>query len=691
MNPVWTITYLGTEKSAADWGLNAQPRIRTRDRSPTRFSFQLAGYTLETAVPFPFRAEVIIKQNRVLSGGGWSGTGAVFTLYQTTQHGRADGQTNSVWLDFEDALWLFANTTFQQEWKINTLTLGSVVTSSRLISRCVLFMDINAWVPNTYQSIKWQIEQIVDWAAACGINIAAGTIELDAWYLNYYHCRAISIWDALLKCLEPVPDAKVWIDGSTTPPTLNVRTRSSIAALASPATTGPGPVTLAYRGIDSAGRRHISSELTPRYDLIPPQVVIQYQTNNTVNGTPAPTTTNDVYPPGSDGKMPFAMVVPIDLTGAVITTQTGRLDCEALACVGGTHAQKRAWWASKRGGEQAKLEDLRVRFQDTTGAATTIGDATVIDDATGAAVNLANFPRRLVDGTFQPWMRFSGADINCVRARVSVIVQFAHYDVVGASETATNGNVIRKSTRAELHCEITLTNAPTGITDFNSSELEEEAETPVANLAQNIYNSRAQLDYDGSHEIVDVGTAANPPLAQILGHWNVLNLSGGAAAWAAANMTIAGTEIDLQTNHQRIDIGPAKHLSPQDWNEMLQFFRNRRQFISSSTRATGYGGAGGEVLGARNTPAGNTVPGLNVDSQQVAIHYTTENDPTTPVRGMINADAKIVYVVLAAAAAIPTGTDAEMRKLQPREIELCEVGGVRQYMLVMGGEPYTKP
>ena len=43
MFPVWTITYAGTEQSAAAWGLNAQPRIRTRDRSPTEISFRMAG------------------------------------------------------------------------------------------------------------------------------------------------------------------------------------------------------------------------------------------------------------------------------------------------------------------------------------------------------------------------------------------------------------------------------------------------------------------------------------------------------------------------------------------------------------------------------------------------------------------------------------------------------------------------
>jgi len=227
-------------------------------------------------------------------------------------------------------------------------------------------------------------------ATQCGIVIAAGTIDYSGWYLNYYHCRAISIWDALLKCVEPIVSAKMWVDGSQTPPVLNIRTRASIAAMATPTGTGPGPITVPYEGVDAFGREHHSSkDFEARWDLVPSQVVLQYQINGTYNGKPAPYWTNDVYPAvvggASDGQRPFALVCPIDLTGASVTSETGTLDCEPLACVGGTHAAKRAWWGSKRGGETDKLTtviggaittDWRIRF-----GAATLADATITDDA----------------------------------------------------------------------------------------------------------------------------------------------------------------------------------------------------------------------------------------------------------------------------------------------------------------------
>jgi len=147
-----------------------------------------------------------------------------------------------------------------------------------------------------------------------------------------------------------------------------------------------------------------------------------------------------------------------------------------------------------------------VRFQDTTGAAVVIGDASVTDD-TGAAINLANFPNRIVKGNYHAWMKNGATQINAIRAHVRVKVQFAEYDVAAGTpaETDTNGHRLRKSNTHELHCHITLTNAPAGLNNFLGTNISGAAENPAANLAQNIYDSRAMLDYDGEHMITDPG------------------------------------------------------------------------------------------------------------------------------------------------------------------------------------------
>ncbi|HEV2693414.1 MAG TPA: hypothetical protein VG347_11010 [Verrucomicrobiae bacterium] len=709
--PLWTITYDSgsgpVEKSAAAWGLNAQPVIKTRDRSETVFSFRMAGADPAVSIPFLFRSKVIIRQNRTFANGGWTGSGFVFVGYQTTERGRVDGKAQGVMVDFADAIWLMKSTTFQQLWTQNISDgHGGINMVPIPVSRCILFMDINSYIatPWTLKSVQWQVNEIITYAASCGIAIQAGTIDYSGFFINYTHVRAISCWDALLKCLEILPDAKVWVDASTTPPSLHVRTRANIAAMAQPTTTAPGPITFPWRATDALGRRHFASEFTPRHDLVPPQVVLQYMVGNTLNGKPAPNWINDVYPPASTGQMPFAMVVPIDLTGVQQTTQTGQLDCEPLACVGGTHAQKRVWWGSKRGGEQGMLStviggtlttDWRVRFQ-TAGSppiAVLIGDATVTDD-TGAAIDLSAYPNRLVKGNYHAWMKSGNTQIHAIRARVKVTVQLVQYDVPASTpaETDTNGAVVRKSTAHNFECHITLTNAPAGISNFLGYNTSGTSEVPATNLAQNIYISRAMLDYDGSHEIIDPGTVnRTPPLSQIIGHWNLLNFTGGKAEWANANMTIAGSEINLMNNHQRIDIGPSKHLSPQDWNEMLQFFRMRQVFIFAGQRATGYGNPDQTVDMARNSPDANTVGGLANDCAHVLTKYATENDPTTVVNGRSNLDASLIESVLATSSPTAKGTDAGMRTMQPREIKVCDDAGNAYYIIVHATEGHTKP
>jgi hypothetical protein len=727
---VWTITYGGQpEQSCAAAGLTAAPRIRTRDRSPTEISFRMAGAAPEGGVPFGYypallatgstvaaaeaAARVVIKHYSGSAGGSPAGSVLyTFVGYLSNYPADLDGKSQGISVIFKDALWLLQNTTFQQLWKF-----AAAPTTPGYISRCVLFMDINSWVPNLVQTVQWQLQQIIAYAATCGIYIQAGTIDYSGWLLNYYHCRALSCWDALLKCLEPICDAKIWIDGSQTPPALNLRTRANLAAMSAPAGTAPGPITLVYRGKDATGRVHHSSQgFVPRYDLVIPQVVLQYQIANTINGKAAPTWTNDVYPAtvggSADGQMPFALVCPIDLTGANEVVETGTLDCEPLMCTAAQtgcasgsaadHAAKRAWWGSHRGGAQHKLvnqdgtQNYCLRFQSNTGVLAAIGDATVTDQQNNP-VNLAQYPNRIVSGTYHAWMQ----GIVAIRVKIQVKVQFAEYDLAGSTpaETDTNGRTTRKATSDTFTFDATLTNAAPGVTPYVGTYYTSLAESPVPNLAQNIYTSREVLDYDGSHEIIDPGIAngASPtaPLSQIIGHWNVLNFSGAGVppAWTTANMTIASTEIDMMTNHVRIEVGPSKHLQPQDWAGMFNFFRYRRTFMISSVRATGYGDASSNVDMPLNTADANTVPGLAVEQQASQLTYNTPGDPTSGVAGQINHDSSLIQTTLAATTPTPyTGFSAtDIKTMQPREIKVCDDSGNPYYIIVHATGGYTKP
>src|ERR1017187_407927 len=293
---VITITYgydtSPVEKTAAAWGVNAAPMVHTRDRYETEFHAVMAGAAIENGVPFKFYPQeinqgstaaaaelacrVVFTQYASWTGGtGWSNVLWKFTLYLSKQPGFVSGAGQHINVVFSDAIWLMKNTQFQQLWN-----LASAPGSPFYVSRCVLFMDINSWVPNQYMSVQWQLQQIIAFCRTCGLNITTGNVDYSVWFLNYVHTQATSCWGALLRCLEPIPNAKVWMDSSSGTPTLHIPTRANIAAMSAPTGTGPGPITLPYRGTDAAGRQHESSDnFEPRWDLCHAQVVLQYLIN----------------------------------------------------------------------------------------------------------------------------------------------------------------------------------------------------------------------------------------------------------------------------------------------------------------------------------------------------------------------------------------------------------------------------
>jgi len=125
---------------------------------------------------------------------------------------------------------------------------------------------------------------------------------------------------------------------------------------------------------------------------------------------------------------------------------------------------------------------------------------------------------------------------------------------------------------------------------------------------------------------------------------------------------------------------------------MLQFFRYRRIFMPSSQRATGYGDPNNTVDMALNTPDGNTAPGLAVDSQNLLVDYATSGDPTSSVNGQSNLDAGLITQIHAAATTTPVsgGSTADIRKMQPREVQMCDSSGNLFYAIVHCTAGYTK-
>ena len=278
---VWTLEYNGTEQTFAAWGFTDPKSSIVSQRGHT-FTVRMPGAVgLVNNPPIPFKGAVIVRRARTGSGP-YSGGEIVFQGKQVTDR-RMASQSPADMLTFADAFWDLGRITFQQQWKWKSAQGASVTT--RFFARCNLFQSFT-W-PYQALNVGAQAAEIINYAInSGGVNLQVGTID-PVVPVPAYPVRGIKCLAALEICAKPIADGLMWIDPTTTPPTFNWRQRANLAAKSLPysgwvdgsATFHTGMVPLA-----GAATVHESSDITPRPDLIPDAVVLQYQKTIQDNG-----------------------------------------------------------------------------------------------------------------------------------------------------------------------------------------------------------------------------------------------------------------------------------------------------------------------------------------------------------------------------------------------------------------------
>ena len=481
--------------------------------------------------------------------------------------------------------------------------------------------------------------------------------------------------EVLKKCLELWPRTNIWFDyttlaadGKTPLPTIHIDVVDNMS-----------PVTLAlFDGVS-----HKDVNINRRDDLLVRAVVITYRITAKVNGLQLVSYVFDQWGPhgsnswyavynaafsswiaghandfagaGLAGNQAAAAAVlagtadPIsgygvvselvELSGGALTTVEGHLDVEPIWAVGGTQATKRSWWASKRGGEVSKLEDLRVRFQDNNGNQTTIPDATVVDALTGALVSLATYPNRIVRGTHHAWMQLPGG-VPVISKKVKLIakMQFCEYNTVGASDTDLSPKKIGTHNGNDQHVNMEVTNGTTGSYSTIASVTVGEAYIiGIGGIAQYLWQHMNVPQYDGDF----VKVAANfedSTSASYVHPGRSLNLSGASVLWNTMNAQIQEIEKDYGRHETRIRVGVAKHLNTGQLSALLNMWRFRRPWYNPQLRSNNQIASGGTVDQAITAGNANTVAGLEDKSQLALNAYTNPTDPTSGVVASLNLD-----------------------------------------------------
>jgi hypothetical protein len=640
MNPL-TLLYSGTEKwlgnlaGQPSWGFE-NPVMVYRSRAASTFTVRAPAALPEAAFPIPADGVVAIYDGRAFSGGTFSGGQIIFTGRLTSLDGQADPSAPAVQATFSDVWFDLQYTPFQHLWQQWN---GSSV-STAYYSRINLFQDISAGPGGSwgYLTTLQQLQEILAFAQSnCSLNVQYGKID-PAWNQPFYPCRAVSCAEAVMLCLRPIPDAVTFMDYTATPPKLHIRQRVALATAAGTPSDPGGPVTLPYRD----GVKHKSSRVRPRPDLQCSQVVVQYQSVANVGGVNYVETSLDVFPPGSAGNAYKAIVVPIDLRGGSRTYVSATLTADAAA------PSTAAWWVKKKP-ELAETDDSGNAL--ITGLAVDSSSIKVVqEDGTDITSTwAANWPNELRPGPgVAAWM-YDGGGSQIVARDVTITAKVSYTRQVSHANT----NALHKAEVHTISCRVRLTNSAAGAVTYTAVSHTEAGEPAVSNLAVNIYNSigaptvvsgvnyGAPPAWEGTHTIVE-NTISN-----YYTPGNLLNLSGGASAWATMNAQIYSVEYDFFRGATTIEFGPHRHLTTEEFFQLIMQFRTRLVWDNPQVRNTGQDSTGSNVEMAADNAKENSTEAL----PQQSIHsvmsapdgsnhqWMVQHDMTTPQTIMQQVDS----------------------------------------------------
>lgn len=745
-----TLQYNGIERTFANRGFSrSHARLRKHNSNEDIFSVYIPTANITDDPIFPFESVVIVRTGRVSANGAdnsFSGGTVKFTGKAMPLTGDVDGRKVGVTYEFKGPWYDLSNTHYLQTFKgaaVNPYNPGEIILNTSTASSnpgAFLFISIGdqvqailQWLLDQYaaqgMTAPFQysgralnagaIDLTTSGTAAVGINtdksgnayvrhvVAGPTIDqaLFGQFLVSYIAKPMMCSQALQKMLELSPRTNISFDYSTTPPTIYVRSVDNFAPASLPI----------FNGID-----HKSINIKRRDDVVARAVIITYRIANQIDGRQqldfkvdkwGPNGANSNADPNA-GLRVFSET--IDLQGFNVTSTTAQLDCEPLACTGGTNATKRKWWSSRRGGEQAKFIDSRLRFQNNTFAETTIPNATLTyatNDFSNFRItgqplsggDLALFTNRIVRGTHHTWMTIGdNVPVQSLKVRVTMKTEHAEYDVVAtgdtlsqlpvgeaASNTAINGNRHGKVNTEETHCEIELTNAVNKLdgSPFSSSTVASSTAPEVyilgaGGIAQYVFNSLQAFQYEGEYVKVETDFANN------VGLTNAINFTGGRAEWTTMNAQPQSIIEDFGTKETYVQIGVSNDLTAGQLSSLLNMWAYRRPWYNPAVRADNTLSSGGEVAMPQTAGGANATKGVANHNDFVTTEYTTPGDPTTAIKGQVKLTAEKVGTLLAATT--PTAVDLDdpdgIKKLEPRQIGCCdESGNTVQVIGLFGG------
>lgn len=518
----WTLLYNGTEKSLADWGLCALSR-RLVSQAPDTVSFVADGEAFDADNLFAFGSTVIIKRD-----------GVQWFYGRVTRIPRA-GAPDAERMSYELAgpWWYLEKSIFQQEWRCTETGSSTLVATNK--SRVILGQKLTA-DGYTKMTTGEQIAEALQWAISRGAPFQIGTV-VPSMTVPYREVTDYTCAEIIRLMLRWSPDAVTFFDYSTALPTLHILRRDQCTPVSCPVTLGDPCEQI---------------DITPRYDLQVPSVVLKYEQENQVDEITWTTVTVDKAPEAASGEEFDAIVMTIELQGGSTTSQKQKVTTAAIS------ENSETWW-------KKKLPWLK--------------DATDITISEGDIEPGGKY-REITEGACPSWKKDSTAPAT-VTAKISYKL------------TDTNGNE-QEYKDDKISCSVTATSLGTG--EYSQITSAQAAEPVPAGLAQEFYSTLQVLQFEGAFTIVEEECLG------AVGIGSLLNLTHGRPEWATMRAQVQQVAEDIDSGRTSVIFGPAEHLSPQDIVELLRVNRGRMPSYRLDERANGQAASkGGKVDGAAAT------------------------------------------------------------------------------------------
>jgi hypothetical protein len=564
----------GAPQLFALYGLN-RLKLQIRSQRAGSFSFSADG-ALADSDPLAVEGTLCTVWQ-----GSELGPGTPFfagRLHEIPRKG--SGSAESVDYEILDAWHDFERNVYQQQWNVVTGVdeSGNPETASQYRSECILGMDLSGDALNSGEVI----ESVVEWAIGVGAYCQIGEIGVAA-PVPFDEITDLPCSECIKKMLRWTPDAVAWFDYTTTPPTFNVTQRPECEA-----------VYLEFEG----GEESVDIKALP--DLAPPGVVIRYLQENQTDGVPSINVIVDDYPGGTDGTEYGALVMSCRLAGTNSTYQKVPVQTAPILAIPSGDSDDGDsgedddtdncnWWRNHVGWlYQFQAGRLNLDDDSTSGWVTGAdGTATQNTDAgPGNPVDytIGDYPNELLRGALADWM-------NVIHAKCSFTTSFTYMypdtaddesraavAIFGGSTDGTNATDDGSQNGITVTATLVGTNAVTQT--YAQLSTYDQAEPVPTGLAQEIYDSIATLQYEGSYSVVN----------EEVGGWSlgtVLNLAGGREEWAGMNALLQEIEQDLDNGRTTLKFGAAGHLTLQDLMEQLRANRTRTTSSHIKERESG--------------------------------------------------------------------------------------------------------